>query len=153
MVRHHSYLFRCTHYVIAKLSQLEVYTPRNMMRKITRDTKGSFTKPMCSTVTTILELIDRLNGKQYSIQFGKVFIRKELCPAITRLMTKNTSACIMVIVCYLETPSPFRNIPILKWISLFCSVISSNNERRHHGDGLKSFRINWANSFRVILLA
>ena len=43
--------------------------PMNMMKKITRDTMSSFTKPMCSTVTMILEVVfleltDRRNGKK-----------------------------------------------------------------------------------------
>ena len=76
---------------------------RNMMKKITRDTKSSFTKPMCSTVTMILEVVilqltDRRNGKIFSIQFGKIFSMMELHPATTRLMMSSTSARVVVMV-------------------------------------------------------
>ena len=63
-----------------------------------KDTKSSFKKPTYSTVTmileaVILELTDRQNGKQFSIQFAKIFNIKELYPPTTRIMMrKNTTA-------------------------------------------------------------
>ena len=79
-------------------------TGNNPMKMITRDTNNSFTKPMCSTVTMLLKVVNPRANR--STKWNKIlhpiwgdFSMKELHPPATRLTRRNTSAQVVFVLC------------------------------------------------------